>query len=220
MLCTHRKLMVVMGMLVICSPMLTSAQSTSGRRNTAFGLGAATIYHAAKGHTGEAVAFGLGTAYAWQRYEKARKQERARSRASTVDTYSAERSAGESSSTHAADWSNRHHASASGASSAGSLRTQLAALKEQTEIRQAAMQQNLNELAAKTESLEKRNKDLTSQLTGANRSTSQAQRQSLWYLGWALLASVISLAISGGLAYYFLHQRGRLAGGTFSRVRA
>ena len=190
---THRKSMVLMGLLVTCSPLLTFAQSTGGRRNTAFGLGAATIYHAVKGHTGEAVVFGLGTAYAWQRYEKARKQERARQRAAnTVHGTSAARSG--SSGTARSSGSSGRYAGSNGASSSASMHTQLAQLKERSEIREAAMQQNLNELAAKTQNLEKKNGELTSQVAGAKRSTAQAQRQSLLYLAWALIASVVGLS--------------------------
>ena len=39
-----------------------------GRRNTAIGLTAGTIYAASKGHGGAALALGAGSAYAWKRY--------------------------------------------------------------------------------------------------------------------------------------------------------
>ena len=42
--------------------------SVKGRRNTALGLGAISIYNLAKGRTGTGLLFGAGAAYAYKRY--------------------------------------------------------------------------------------------------------------------------------------------------------
>lgn len=47
---------------------------TTGKRNTAIGLTAATIYAAVKGKSKEALVLGAGSAYAWKRTADAQKQ--------------------------------------------------------------------------------------------------------------------------------------------------
>jgi hypothetical protein len=49
---------------------------SKGRRNTTIGLGAITAYGILKKKKGVAIAGGLGTAYAYTRYRKAKKTER------------------------------------------------------------------------------------------------------------------------------------------------
>lgn len=56
----------------------TPAQAgATGRRNTALGLGAASIYAYSKGKKKAAVVGALGTAYAYKRYSNSKKREKA-----------------------------------------------------------------------------------------------------------------------------------------------
>ncbi len=48
--------------------------STQGKRNTAIGLTAATIYAAIKGKSKEALVLGAGSAYAWKRTADSQKR--------------------------------------------------------------------------------------------------------------------------------------------------
>ncbi len=50
---------------------ITASASVNGRRNTAIGLGAVTIYELATGHTTTGVITGAGTYYAYKRYKDA-----------------------------------------------------------------------------------------------------------------------------------------------------
>ena len=58
---------------VVMAPVASFAGSV-GKRNTAIGLTAATIYAAAKGKSTAALAVGAGTAYAWKRYADSKKK--------------------------------------------------------------------------------------------------------------------------------------------------
>lgn len=192
-MCRNLSLMVLCA--VIVSPRLLWAGSVSGRRNTAVGLSGATLYHAVKGHPGEAIAFGLGSAFAWQRYEKARRSERSRQRGTTaIHTSSHTRSAG-----------------APRASSA-SLRAQLAALQEQMTVRQEAMQQNLNELAARTGKLEQTNRALR-----ADRD--RTARRANWLLAWSVLATMFLIGVLGWSLHRALHRPRVVEVGGFAQAR-
>lgn len=65
---------------LLITPGLAMAGS-KGRLNTTIGLGAATIHQALKGKKTNALVLGAGTAYAYTRYNKARKDEKRRQRA-------------------------------------------------------------------------------------------------------------------------------------------
>ncbi|MBW3624225.1 MAG: hypothetical protein KY468_12535 [Armatimonadetes bacterium] len=76
----------------LAAPNLAHAGS-KGRKNTAIGLGAATIHQAVKGKTTNAVILGAGTAYAYKRYKDAKKEENRSRRASEVRSESYARTA-------------------------------------------------------------------------------------------------------------------------------
>src|SRR5438105_14979751 len=52
--------------------------SVSGRRNTAIGATALSIYELARGHTGTGLLAGAGAYYAWNQYNKAHRRDRRR----------------------------------------------------------------------------------------------------------------------------------------------
>src|SRR5260370_27771753 len=54
---------------------LPAQASTSGRRNTALGLGAAAIYELVNGNTTAGIALGAGAAYGYKRYEDEKRYE-------------------------------------------------------------------------------------------------------------------------------------------------
>jgi hypothetical protein len=54
---------------------LPAQASTSGRRNTAIGLGAAAIYELANGNTVAGLALGAGAAYGYKRYQDEKRYE-------------------------------------------------------------------------------------------------------------------------------------------------
>lgn len=54
---------------------LPAQASTSGRRNTAIGLGAAAIYELATGNTTAGIALGAGAAYGYKRYQDEKSRE-------------------------------------------------------------------------------------------------------------------------------------------------
>jgi hypothetical protein len=55
----------VMSLGTMAGPLTSEAQAQKGRRNTAIGAGAATVYGALRGNRTMTVAGGLGTAYAY-----------------------------------------------------------------------------------------------------------------------------------------------------------
>lgn len=70
-------LTVSAGLLFTGAP--AARASSKGRLNTTYALGAATIYSLLKGKTTQGVILGLGTAYAYKRYNDAHRAERRRS---------------------------------------------------------------------------------------------------------------------------------------------
>ena len=54
---------------------LPAQASTSGRRNTAIGLGAAAVYELVRGDTLAGAALGAGAAYSYKRYEDEKRYE-------------------------------------------------------------------------------------------------------------------------------------------------
>ena len=70
-------LAVSAGLLLNGAP--AAQASSKGRLNTTYALGAATIYSLLKGKTTQGLILGAGTAYAYKRYNDARKSERRRS---------------------------------------------------------------------------------------------------------------------------------------------
>lgn len=54
---------------------LPAQASTSGRRNTALGLGAAAIYELLNGNTTAGIALGAGAAYGYKRYQDEKRYE-------------------------------------------------------------------------------------------------------------------------------------------------
>jgi hypothetical protein len=54
---------------------LPAQASTSGRRNTAIGLGAAAVYELLNGNTTAGVALGAGAAYGYKRYQDEKRYE-------------------------------------------------------------------------------------------------------------------------------------------------
>ena len=54
---------------------LPAQASTSGRRNTALGLGAAAIYELVSGNTTAGIALGAGAAYGYKRYQDEKRYE-------------------------------------------------------------------------------------------------------------------------------------------------
>lgn len=194
-------------------PSISFAQSVGGRRNTTLGLLGGTVYHAVKGHKGEAVVFGLGTAYAWTRYEKARKAEKQRKAAGAIHSYSATRSGsgGRSSGAPAGAGGNGGYAGAGGSGHSNSVNGRLARLEEQSAIRQQSMQQNLDELSVQAKDLDKRNAELGAQLKKSRVEAANNQRGKSWNLDWALIATALALALGGGLLYTMLKQRERFA---------
>jgi hypothetical protein len=61
--------------------------SSKGRLNTTYALGAATIYSLVKGKTTQGVILGLGTAYAYKRYNDAHRAEQRSARYYRVRGY-------------------------------------------------------------------------------------------------------------------------------------
>jgi hypothetical protein len=73
--------MLAVAGLAIPAPFASA--STAGRKNTTIGLGAAAVHQLLKGKTTNALLLGGGAAYAYKRYQDARKDER-RERSATV----------------------------------------------------------------------------------------------------------------------------------------
>jgi hypothetical protein len=71
-------LAVSAGLLFAGAP--AARASSKGRLNTTYALGAATIYSLLQHKTTQGVILGLGTAYAYKRYNDAHRAERRRSR--------------------------------------------------------------------------------------------------------------------------------------------
>jgi hypothetical protein len=71
-------LTVSAGLLFAGAP--AARASSKGRLNTTYALGAATIYSLVKGKTTQGVILGLGTAYAYKRYNDAHRTEQRRNR--------------------------------------------------------------------------------------------------------------------------------------------
>src|SRR5437588_10465233 len=68
----------VLLMLVVCGIFAMAVPvhaSVSGRRNTAIGATALSIYELARGHTGTGLLAGAGAYYAWNQYNKAHRRE-------------------------------------------------------------------------------------------------------------------------------------------------
>jgi hypothetical protein len=66
---------------------------SKGRLNTTYVLGAAAIYSMLEGKTTQGLILGAGTAYAYKRYQDARKGERRRSRYYVTRSYRSPRHA-------------------------------------------------------------------------------------------------------------------------------
>jgi hypothetical protein len=66
----------VMSLGTMVGPLTSEAQAQKGRRNTAIGAGAATVYGALRGNRTMTVVGGLGTAYAYKRYRDAKRSNR------------------------------------------------------------------------------------------------------------------------------------------------
>jgi len=62
------------GMLAVSVP--PASASSKGRRNTTLGLGAVAVYELLRGQTGTGLLAGAGAAYAYKKYNDARKDER------------------------------------------------------------------------------------------------------------------------------------------------
>ena len=78
-----RRSTVSMVYLVLASFVLTALvasgpafASKKGRRNTAWALSGATVYHLSKGHPKESLAFGAASAYAWSRTKESKRHHR------------------------------------------------------------------------------------------------------------------------------------------------
>ena len=67
-------LIVLSAFTAIMTP-VASVASTAGKRNTAIGLTAGTIYTAIKGKKTAAIVLGAGAAYAWKRHADSRKSD-------------------------------------------------------------------------------------------------------------------------------------------------
>jgi hypothetical protein len=65
-------LLLVGAMLALTSPV---GASVAGRRNTAIGATALSVYELARGKTGTGLLAGAGAYYAWSQYNKAHKKE-------------------------------------------------------------------------------------------------------------------------------------------------
>jgi len=61
---------VFMAFVAIAVLPSTAYASAAGKRNTAIGLGAASIYELSKGHTGAGLLLGAGTVYAVHKYNQ------------------------------------------------------------------------------------------------------------------------------------------------------
>lgn len=72
--------------LTLITPMAAMAGST-GRRNTAIVLGAASIYSLMKGKTTQGVVLGAGTYYAYKKYKDAKDQENRYNRRTSYNRY-------------------------------------------------------------------------------------------------------------------------------------
>ena len=70
----HRILLTLLVGVLIALTSPVSA-STAGRRNTAIGATALSLYELARGKTGTGVLAGAGAYYAWSQYNKAHKKE-------------------------------------------------------------------------------------------------------------------------------------------------
>jgi hypothetical protein len=68
-------LLLVGVMIALTSPV---SASVSGRRNTAIGATALSLYELARGKTGTGILAGAGAYYAWNQYNKAHKSENRR----------------------------------------------------------------------------------------------------------------------------------------------
>jgi len=72
-------LTVAAGLFAVGTPGVQA--SSKGRRNTTYGLGAATAYSLLRGKTTQGLILGAGTAYAYKRYRDSRNSEKRRQRA-------------------------------------------------------------------------------------------------------------------------------------------
>ena len=67
-------LVLIVFVLTIFAP-IASLASTVGKRNTAIGLTAGTVYAAVRGQKTAAIALGAGSVYAWKRHSDSRKND-------------------------------------------------------------------------------------------------------------------------------------------------
>jgi hypothetical protein len=65
-------LLLLAGILGTIGSPVASVAGIKGKRNTAIGLSAATLYELGRGHTGSALILGAGSAYAWKRTNDAK----------------------------------------------------------------------------------------------------------------------------------------------------
>lgn len=65
---------------LLATSMPQASASSQGRKNTTLGLGALAAYELLRGHTGTGLLAGAGAAYAYKKYDDARKQESRSSR--------------------------------------------------------------------------------------------------------------------------------------------
>jgi hypothetical protein len=208
-------LMAAVGLTLVAGPTFAGSK---GRKNTTIGLGAAAVYELLKGQTKTGIVLGVGTAVAWKQYEIARQREKREQAAQAAQTNS--RVLGSSTTTSArrpiaARSSGSGSTATRGASShaaAAAATAKVAAVKQAATIRQAAMQQNLDELAGQARTLSQQNQLQSSQLASLVALNTQSLETVARYFRWAMVAGVLAALAVGGLLYALL-QPGLKRGG-------
>lgn len=78
----RRRMLILLAVVLLLAFMLMAVvptaafASSTGRRNTAIGISAFSLYQLFAGHIGTGLVTGAGAAYAWKRYNDSRYQHR------------------------------------------------------------------------------------------------------------------------------------------------
>lgn len=197
-----------------------SFAGSKGRKNTAIGMSAATVYELLKGQTKTGIVLGVGSAVAWKQYEVARQREKRaqrRSGASGSSRVGSYNSSGMTTHRIYSAGSSGSGSNATGRASSPGIPTatftaRVAALKQHAAVRQAAMQQNLDELASQAKKLSQQNQLQNSQLVSLQAQNTKSLESVTRYFRWAMLAIALAVLALGGL-FYTLVKPGQQRGG-------
>lgn len=208
-------LIVAVSLMLVAVPTFAGSK---GRKNTAIGLSAATAYELLKGQTKTGIVLGVGSAVAWKQYEVARNREKSASRSSAASSSSRVKSYNSGTITHpiyragtSGSGANATQRASSGVATAA-VTEKVAALKQHAAIRQAAMQQNLDELALQTQKLNQKNQLQNAQMASLQIQNAQSRVAVTRYFRWAMLTSALAVLALGGL-FYALVKPGQQRGG-------